>query len=86
MAVTLLVAGQYNRMLRRREVKTHNVFQLLLEVLIIGKLKAFNAVRLQSVCRPNLPTLEGLTPTSFAIVNLLQCVMPFGLASTVSSA
>ena len=50
--LTLLVTGQYDRMLRRREVKANNIIQLLLKVLIIGKLKALDAMRLESVCRP----------------------------------
>ena len=50
--LTLLVTRQHDCMLRWREVKTYNVFQLLLKVLIIGKLKAFDSMWLQSVCRP----------------------------------
>ena len=50
--LTLFVTGQYDRILRRREVKANNIIQLLLKVLIIGKLKALDSMRLESVCRP----------------------------------
>jgi len=52
--LALLVTGQYDRMLWRREVEAYNIFKLLFKVLIIGKFKAFDSMRLQSGSVPEI--------------------------------
>src|ERR1035438_5261047 len=63
--LTLLVAGEDQGMLRRIEIEPHNVLQLFFKVLIIGKLEAFDAMRLQSVGRPHPPDTRGANPDPF---------------------
>ena len=63
--LAFLVTGQYNRMLRRREIKANNVFKLLLKVLVIGKLEAFDSMWLQSVCRPHSADAGGANSDLF---------------------
>lgn len=51
--LTFLIAGEYQRVLRRVEIKADNVFELFLKMLIVGKFKTGHPMRLQTMRCPD---------------------------------
>ena len=50
--LTLLIAAQHQRMLGRRHIQAHDVFEFFDELRVSRDLEAANEVRLQAVCLP----------------------------------
>src|SRR6266851_1691458 len=51
--LALLIAGEHDGVLRRVEVESHDLFELLFKMRVVGKLEAACAMRLEAVCRPD---------------------------------
>ena len=85
MHLAFLVAAQHQRMLGRRHVQTHDVFELLDELRVARDLEAPHAMGLQSVRAPVARDTGGAVPSSAAIVRALRWMAAAGLLCVVSS-
>lgn len=79
-----LVTGKYDGMLGRAQIQTDNVFELFLEVLVVGKLEGLDAMGFETG-RPPYPSDRGWThPDLLGHRRATPVGVAFSLCSVVS--
>ena len=81
----LLVYAQHHGLLRRVQVQTHHVDELLLEVAVIGEFEGLHQMGLEPSRRPDPLHRRRAHPDFFAIDRHDQCVSPSGFECSVKS-
>ena len=72
--LAFLVGGKHHRMLRRIQVQTDNVLQLLDKLRVVAEFEGSRRWGFKPKARHTRRTVASLTPATWAKLRVLQCV------------